>query len=58
VAASFPDRLGEDLGAADLAVALMADDPPELVLEGAEKLEPARVPEDAPCGLLLEVEQP
>ena len=58
VAAALPDRLGEDLGTADLAVALAEDDPPEMVLEGAEELQPARVPEHASRSLLLEVEQP
>ena len=47
VAAPLPDRLGEDLGAAHLAVALPADDPPDVLLEGAEQLEAARVPEHA-----------
>ena len=58
VTAALPDWLGEDLGTPHLAVALTEDDAPEVVLEGAEELEPAWMPEHAPGGLLLEVEQP
>ena len=58
VAAALPDWLGEDLGAPHLAVALAEDDAPEVVLEGAEQLEPAWVPGTRSGGLLLEVEQP
>jgi hypothetical protein len=58
VAAPLPDWLGQDLGTSDLAVPLAKDDSPEVVLEGAEELEAAGVPEDAPGGLLLKVEQP
>jgi hypothetical protein len=34
------------------------NDSPEMVLQRAEELEPTRVPEHAPGGLLLKVEQP
>ena len=49
MAAAFPDWLGEDLGTPDLAVALAEDDAPEVVLEGAEELEPARVHNTLPA---------
>jgi hypothetical protein len=58
VATALPDRPGEDLGTSHLAVSLAEDDPPQLVLERAQELQPARMPEHASGGLLLKVEQP
>src|SRR5262249_51541886 len=58
VPAALPDGLGQNLGASHLAVPLAANDAPEVVLQRAEELEPAWVPEDAPGGLLLEGEEP